>query len=293
MRDKRSGRGDGTVRGQARAQRSAQAPALGYGYEAPSPRRQNVAPASGGPSRPRWLVPMAAFLVVGVIGVSVYFWLRHTPSPTTNQGPFPTVLTFAHDPIACPASAIWSPDSRRIARIAACMRSTEDGDGAAPAMHVADRVRGVRRLRKGADEQDVGFGEDLAGEIFETGIADEANVVAGLLAPDCHGLRHDAGEVGVHEPRVHGAGRPFGGEIQDGDAQSTHGCLLAHAMRIQCVAWDRAIGAGAHQPCGGESAGDRRKWAAMSYREHSVRVGQAIVVCFSRACLGRTPVGAP
>src|SRR6185437_4736281 len=112
--------------------------------------------------------------------------------------------------------------------------------------------------------------------------------VAGFLAPDCHGLRHDAGAVGVHEPRIHGAGRPFGGKIQDCDAQSMHGSLLAHALRIQCVAWDGAIGAGAHQPCGGESAGDRREWAAMSYREHIVRVAGAIVACFQTAYFGLT-----
>src|SRR6185437_15169582 len=62
------------------------------------------------------------------------------------------------------------------------------------AMHVADGVGGVRRLRERADEQQVGLGEDLFGEVLETRVADEANVVAGLLAPDCHDLRHDAGE---------------------------------------------------------------------------------------------------
>jgi hypothetical protein len=41
------------------------------------------------------------------------------------------------------------------------------------------------------------------------------------FAPHSDDLGHDAGEIRVHEARVQGAGRPFGDEIDDADAQLT------------------------------------------------------------------------
>src|ERR1700757_545431 len=38
-------------------------------------------------------------------------------------------------------------------------------------------------------------------KIFRTGIAHEGDVMAGLFAPHGDDLRHDAGEVGMHDPR--------------------------------------------------------------------------------------------
>jgi hypothetical protein len=73
-----------------------------------------------------------------------------------------------------------------------------------------------------SNEQQVGLGEHFPFEVLESGIADEANAMTGLLTPGRDDLRHDARQVRIHEARVERVRGAFGGEIQNGDAKSTH-----------------------------------------------------------------------
>lgn len=67
-------------------------------------------------TRARLIIIGSVILIVALAVTSGLIWLtHHTPSDESTRGPFPTVLTFAANPIACPAAATWSPDSSRIA----------------------------------------------------------------------------------------------------------------------------------------------------------------------------------
>lgn len=65
--------------------------------------------------RRRWPVLVAAALAIIVIAASAFILLRNFQRQPADQGPFPTVLTFTHNPIACPAAAAWSPDAALVA----------------------------------------------------------------------------------------------------------------------------------------------------------------------------------
>lgn len=66
-------------------------------------------------SRRRWPIFLSIALVILVIGAGAVVWLRYLAGQSSTEGPFPTVLTFSHDAIACPAGAAWSPDSTTVA----------------------------------------------------------------------------------------------------------------------------------------------------------------------------------
>jgi hypothetical protein len=104
--------------------------------------------------------------------------------------------------------------------IAPRVRAAQHGDGAALAEPVADRVGEVGGFRERADEQKVEVGRQLRQEVLPTGIADVADVVARLLAPDADDLWHDAGQVGVHHPAVEAVLGGFRDEIEHPDVQA-------------------------------------------------------------------------
>src|SRR6266446_2114529 len=86
----------------------------------------------------------------------------------------------------------------------------------------------MRRLRERADEEEIHVVGHCLDEIFITDIAHEGDVMAFLFAPHGDDLRHDAGEIGLHDPRVQGAGRTYRDRVDDLDTE-----LSAH--RFSCV----------------------------------------------------------
>ena len=57
-------------------------------------------------------------------------------------------------------------------------------------------------LGERADEDQIDVGRQLLQQIFKAGIADEGDVMSLLSAPDADHLRHDAGEIGIHDASV-------------------------------------------------------------------------------------------
>ena len=53
-----------------------------------------------------------------------------------------------------------------------------------------------------------------------------------LLTPDRDDLRHDAGEVRVHDTGVDGGGGGTSNKIQNADAERTHGCLAISELTL-------------------------------------------------------------
>ncbi len=96
-----------------------------------------------------------------------------------------------------------------VVRIAPRVRPAQHGDGAPLAAHVADGVGELCCLGERRDE-------------LESGVANELDVVPGLLAPHRHDLRHDACEIGVHDPGVQRLGGPLRDEVDDGDLEFLH-----------------------------------------------------------------------
>ena len=110
----------------------------------------------------------------------------------------------------------------RVLRVAARMRAAEHGDDAALAEQVADGVGELRGLRERADEHDVDVLRQDGRQVLEPRVADELDVVAQLLGPDGQHLRHDAGEVRVHDAGVEGPGLAPGNDVDDSDPQLLH-----------------------------------------------------------------------
>ena len=103
------------------------------------------------------------------------------------------------------------------------MRPAEHGDHAPLAVDVAQGVGELRRLAVGGHEQDVRVGGHLAGEVLAAGVADEADVVPRFLAPHPDHLGHDAREVGVHDLAPEGIVRAPRDQVEDADAEMSHG----------------------------------------------------------------------
>jgi hypothetical protein len=78
----------------------------------------------------------------------------------------------------------------------------EYGHGALLPEQIAQRVGELGRLREGTDEQHVQVGRQLLEQILQACIADKGHIVTLLLAPHADHLRHDAGQIGIHEAPV-------------------------------------------------------------------------------------------
>ena len=89
--------------------------------------------------------------------------------------------------------------------------------------HVADRVGELSRLGERAHEDQVYVVRQFRRQVLESRVADQLDVMPFLLAPDGEDLRHDAGEIRVHEPAVQRAGLASGDEVNDPDAESAQG----------------------------------------------------------------------
>src|SRR3981189_1330945 len=64
---------------------------------------------------------------------------------------------------------------------------------------IAQRIGQQGGLRKRTDKDDVHSGGEFLTEIFPSGIADHGHFVTFAFAPSGHYLRHNAGEIGVHD----------------------------------------------------------------------------------------------
>src|SRR5262249_39694598 len=76
---------------------------------------------------------------------------------------------------------------------------SEGGDGPPAATKITQGVGGLRGLSERTDENQIDVVRQFFQQILEAGVADEADVVAFLAAPDADHLRHDAGEIGIHD----------------------------------------------------------------------------------------------
>ena len=107
----------------------------------------------------------------------------------------------------------------------------QHGHGSSVAVQVADGVGAQGCPGKGPDEKNVGIVQQLLVEVLETGVTDETDMVARLLAPHAHSLGHDAGEVRVHHAGVKPACWALRDKVKDGDAEATRSCTLqSHEM---------------------------------------------------------------
>jgi hypothetical protein len=120
-----------------------------------------------------------------------------------------------------------------------------DARGPEPRAH---RVGDQRGLRKRIEEGDLEVVGQTAGQEMPAGVIRNADAVALFLTPHGDHLRHDAGVIGTHEPRIRVAGRLFAEEIDDADShthlmESRAGCwhYTAHFHARQCRRQDGRI----------------------------------------------------
>ncbi len=106
------------------------------------------------------------------------------------------------------------------------MGASEDGDGAPGSQRGAQGIGEQGRFGERADEDEIDRVRQFLEKILETRVAGEADLVTLGLAPDGDGLRHDAGEIRVHDPRVERAGRTLRDEVDNGYAELTHSLLV-------------------------------------------------------------------
>ncbi len=90
----------------------------------------------------------------------------------------------------------------RVFGVASRVRSSENGNRPPCAEEVTEGISGVGGFGEGADEQQVESIRQLFEQIFKAGIADQGDVVPQLPAPNANHLRHDAGQVGIHDASV-------------------------------------------------------------------------------------------
>jgi hypothetical protein len=86
--------------------------------------------------------------------------------------------------------------------IAARVRATQHRDRPALPKQVAQGVGQLGCLGERADEEDVEITGQLLQESLDAGVAHIVHPMASLLAPDAQDLRHDAGQVCVHQASV-------------------------------------------------------------------------------------------
>ena len=116
-----------------------------------------------------------------------------------------------------------------VLRVAAGVRTAQDGDGSLRSEQVGERVSEEGGLSKRADEDEVDLVRQIVDQVLETRVADEGDLVPFRFAPHRDDLRHDAGEIRVHDARVQRAGRRFGDQIDDADTELTQRFSLAAA----------------------------------------------------------------
>ena len=124
---------------------------------------------------------------------------------------------------------------RGVLRVAARVGPAEHGHGPFRSEQVGKRVGEQGRLRERADEDEIDLFRQFPGQILETGVADEGDLVPFGFAPHPDDLGHDAGEIRVHDSCVQGAGRPFGDEIDDADAKLTQRSPEARCLSRPCA----------------------------------------------------------
>ena len=73
----------------------------------------------------------------------------------------------------------------------------------------------------GASIDEVDLVRQIVDQVLDTRVANEGDLVPFRFAPHRDGLRHDAGEIRVHDARVQRAGRRFGDQIDDADPELT------------------------------------------------------------------------
>ena len=62
----------------------------------------------------------------------------------------------------------------------------------------------------------------IVDEVLKAGIADESDLVSFLFAPHRDDLRHNGGEIGVHDSRKHRSSGAFGDEVDDPNTKLSH-----------------------------------------------------------------------
>lgn len=99
------------------------------------------------------------------------------------------------------------------------MRTTYASHGTLSPEHLTDRIGELRALRERAHEQEIDVFGKLVDQVLETRIANEANFVASLFAPDRDYLRHDARKIRVHQLGVERTSWPLRHEIYNAYAK--------------------------------------------------------------------------
>ena len=77
-------------------------------------------------------------------------------------------------------------------------------------------------LGKGTHKKKIEGIWQLLEQVFETGIANECDVVPQLSAPNADCLRHDAGKIGIHDASIQGSSLALGYDIDDAYAEFLH-----------------------------------------------------------------------
>src|SRR6266403_1289703 len=119
----------------------------------------------------------------------------------------------------------------RLASIGTIVRTAQNGHRSEGAESVAQRIRQQRGFGERADEDQIDLARQLLREVFQPGVAEEADLVTLGLAPGRDHLRHDARHVGVHRAGVDGPGGAPGDQIDDRHSQPPHEV-------IPSAAWD-------------------------------------------------------
>ena len=118
----------------------------------------------------------------------------------------------------------------RILGVTPGVGTAQHGHGPTLTAHVANGVGELSRLGERRDEDEVGFLGYLLQQVLKAGIAHELHVMPGFLTPYRDDLRHDAREVGVHDPGVQGLGGSLGYQVDDGDLKLLHGASDARNL---------------------------------------------------------------
>ena len=116
--------------------------------------------------------------------------------------------------------------------VTARVRVAKHRDSTARPVKIAQGIRRKRRLGERADKDDVDMFRQYIEEVFETGVGYVGDGMSFFFTPHSNNLRHDAREIGVHDPCPYCPGRSPGDEVYYSNPKSAHTIQSFHSPAL-------------------------------------------------------------
>src|ERR1700722_17967340 len=97
------------------------------------------------------------------------------------------------------------------------MRAAQYGYDTAFPKIIAERIRQQRGLGEGTDKHQVKSAREFLFQVLAASITNELYIMAFLFTPGGDHLRHDAGQICVHDLAPERVGRPLTNEVDHAD----------------------------------------------------------------------------